>query len=109
MSGKNNHNSGKTCSDEARKKMSESHKGKKLSEKHKKRISEAIKGKRHSKKTVKKLSGENSVHTKLIWNDVNAIREKYPNGKYSQKELAIKYGVSRRTIGDIVRNKTWKT
>lgn len=37
----------------------------------------------------------------------NEIRSRYNNGHYTHKELADKYGVSRRTIGNIINNKVW--
>lgn len=57
------HNIGKKWSEEAKIKMSKSHKGQKLSEEHKRKISEAhkgvsshMKGKKHSEETKRKMS-----------------------------------------------------
>jgi len=38
----------------------------------------------------------------------NEIRDLNKTGKYTQKELAEKYGVHRRTISLIINNKIWK-
>jgi hypothetical protein len=45
--------------------------------------------------------------TVLTWDLVNQIREEWVTGKYTQKELGNKYGVTSRNIGCIVGYKTW--
>lgn len=52
-------------------------------------------------------SGEHNNRSVLTWHDVSGIREEYLTGKYTQSEIAKKYGVSRRTIGLIIKNETW--
>ena len=51
-------------------------------------------------------SGENHHNSKLSWQVVSEIRLKTSNG-CAKKDLAKNYGVSRRTISDIINNKTW--
>lgn len=63
-------------------------------------------GKHHSEETKKKLSLLNAK--KLTPESVLEIRYKYSTKQYTQKQLAIEYGVSRQTIGDIVTHKIWK-
>lgn len=49
------------------------------------------------------------VHTaKLTVDQVLQIREDYANGTYSQARLASAYGVTRYTISDIVRRRSWR-
>lgn len=65
---------------------------------------------KHAYKTgLKKAKrGENNGQSKLAEKDVLKIRELYKTGNYLQRELANIFGVSRRNIGDIINNKTWK-
>lgn len=51
--------------------------------------------------------GEKHPLSKMTWEDVQEIRRLYAGGKTTQKELGEKYGISRRNIGHIVRNRTW--
>jgi DNA-binding XRE family transcriptional regulator len=60
---------------------------------------------------------ENSIHAivnnmcgyvKLDEQKVLEIRKLYKEGNYTHKELALKYGVIRQTIGDIINKKRWK-
>ena len=46
-----------------------------------------------------------SVSQILTENQINEIRNLYKTGKYSQKELAAKYGVSRALISDVIHCK----
>lgn len=50
--------------------------------------------------------GEGNPRSKLSENDVLFIRRKA--GKKTHKEIAIKLGVSRKTVGNVINNKTWK-
>lgn len=53
---------------------------------------------------------ENTRHTsttKLSMEKANIIRNIYSKGELLQKEIAIMYGVSKYTISDVIRNKTW--
>lgn len=53
------------------------------------------------------LGSKNSM-SKLDESDVIGIRKKFKTGIYTQKQLGDVYGVSRRTIGDILNRNTWK-
>lgn len=37
----------------------------------------------------------------------NEIRDLYNSGYYTQKELGEMYGAHRKTISDLLNNKTW--
>lgn len=50
-----------------------------------------------------KNRGNNVLQSK----DIIRIRKLYRTGKWTQKELANKYGVARGTVSDIVTKKTW--
>ncbi|WP_234414176.1 helix-turn-helix domain-containing protein [Paenibacillus sp. CAA11] len=52
--------------------------------------------------------GELNPQAKLTWALVRKIREEYVPYEVSQQALASKYGVSRSTISDIVKNRIWK-
>jgi len=45
---------------------------------------------------------------KLTEDDVREVRRLYATGKFTQQELALKFGVSQMTISNIVRRKLWK-
>lgn len=53
------------------------------------------------------LSGEAVRTSKLTWGDVGAIRSLYASGEYSQRKLAIQFGIAQTTIGVIVRREHW--
>lgn len=55
--------------------------------------------------------GERNGMHKLTQNDVNQIRETYIKGSriFGGGALAKKYGVTKKTIYDIVNDKKWKT
>jgi group I intron endonuclease len=118
-------------SKETLEKRSESLKGRKLSEEHKKKIGDANRGRIHGSKVRKNMSkahkgkklppeqkqkissalrGENGPNTKLTWDQVSKIRELYATGSYPSRKLAEMFGLKdKKTILDIVNNKTWKT
>lgn len=52
--------------------------------------------------------GENHHHTKLTNVEVLKIRRLYDIGEYTQKELGVMFGQSRRNIGKIVNKTNWK-
>lgn len=51
---------------------------------------------------------ENGRHTKLNAEIVKNIRQDRENEKLSYDKLALKYGVSKGTIADIIKKRTWK-
>lgn len=102
MSGKNNPMYGKVsprkgsrCSQETRDRISKALMGRKLSDKHKGNIS------------ISHRKGEQHHFSKLTWEIVDEIREKYGTGEYTHRKLAKEYSISKSTIGCIVSNKTW--
>ena len=52
---------------------------------------------------------ENGRHTKLNENVVRQIKLEYKNTNTSYQKLADKYNISKATIADIIKEKTWKT
>ena len=57
--------------------------------------------------TEKPQNGERNCMAKLTEAQVLKIREKCATKKYTQRELAMEYGVNQATIGFIVRRQTW--
>ncbi|MFW6015287.1 MAG: HNH endonuclease [bacterium] len=53
------------------------------------------------------LIGSKNGQSKLTKKEVIEIRSKYRKENITQKELGKKYGVARRTIGDIINYKCW--
>jgi hypothetical protein len=52
--------------------------------------------------------GERNGRAKLGWADVLTIRDLYRTGEHSQRQLAQRFGVAPRTIGDVVTGKKWR-
>ena len=61
-----------------------------------------------NKKRSSHKIGEINERAKLNWKKVEKIRKLYKTGKYTQKEIGRKYGVTDTTISFIIRNSTWK-
>jgi len=61
----------------------------------------------HAKNSGKANKGENCGTSKLVWDDVYKIREKYTAGNYTHAQLAKKYNVTKANISYIVSNETW--
>lgn len=55
-----------------------------------------------SERQKSKVTGENSCVCKISDKECSEIRAKYKKGDISQRKLGEFYGVSHRTIGDIV-------
>lgn len=53
--------------------------------------------------------GENNPSAFLTVKLVNAIKDEYLKGVKSQRKLAFEYGVSQKTIFNIVHNRSWKS
>jgi len=66
-------------------------------------------GAKHGSKTHPQRipRGEKSGLSVLTRSDVEEIRAKYQTGDFSQGLLGEQYGVSRTTVGQIVRGETW--
>jgi len=54
------------------------------------------------------VRGENGWSAKLTWKQVRGIRRLHLTGKYTDKQLASKFGVTHHNIYAIVKRKTWK-
>jgi hypothetical protein len=52
--------------------------------------------------------GERHYAAKLTWHEVRAIRARYVRGVYGVIRLAKAYGVSERTVREILRGRRWK-
>lgn len=84
-----------------------------------------IAGKSHSKESLKKMSktwfiaghraspetefskGTRSPKRKLTLKEANEIRSKYAGGNVTYGDLSQEYGVSKSSVGDIIRGKTY--
>ncbi|WP_375475293.1 HNH endonuclease signature motif containing protein [uncultured Nostoc sp.] len=62
--------------------------------------------KESNKSTLRR--GENNHFAKLTEKTVRAIKGQIGEGKRSDKQIAVVYGVSERTIRNIASGKTWK-
>lgn len=62
--------------------------------------------KKYTLDKIKRRYGEQNSNNKLTLSQVQEIRSLAHN--FSQRELGEKYGVSHKTIGKILHNKTWK-
>jgi hypothetical protein len=51
--------------------------------------------------------GERNGAAKLTAGQVKAIRDQYARGGVTTQQLGDQYGVTRHTIGDIVKNRRW--
>lgn len=89
--------------------------GFKASQKTKIKMSMARKGKKIKSEIIearirnKTHAGENNGRSKLTQLKANQIRELYKTGNFMYKDLAIMFNVCTGAIGDIIRNKTWKS
>jgi uncharacterized membrane protein len=52
--------------------------------------------------------GSQFSRAKLTETDVQAIKNEYAQGEVTQGDLAMRYGVSKTTVGYILRGKTWR-
>jgi len=55
-----------------------------------------------------KYFGEKNPKSKLNWEKVKEIRDKYLSGKFTSVKLGKEYGVAPNTILGIIENKSWK-
>jgi plasmid maintenance system antidote protein VapI len=53
------------------------------------------------------MKSEDSPTVKISMDIANSIRKDYLTGNFEQKNLCEKYGVSIKTISDVIRNKRW--
>jgi group I intron endonuclease len=122
-------NKNKPCSEETKKLLSQANKGNKfrlgvkVSEKTKILLSQINIGKKATLETKHKMSqsmigknagekngmfGKTSAIAKLTMEQASEIRREYKAGGITLIILAVKYGVSKRTILNIVHNKIYK-
>jgi DNA invertase Pin-like site-specific DNA recombinase len=52
--------------------------------------------------------GSTNGQAKLTEDDVREIRRLYATGNFTQRELALEFGIARSAIGKIVRRQAWK-
>jgi group I intron endonuclease len=112
--GEKNPNWGKKLSEEHRRKLLESNLGKKHSDETKAKISKTktgTKGKKHSDETKRKISeshqGEKFYGAKLTEKRVRMIKVMLRSDIKTHKQIAKLFGVTKQTIGDIKRGKSW--
>ena len=102
---------GRHHSQETKTKISLARQGMRLSEDHKRKISERLKCQIKSEVTKEKnrLSniGSKSHFTKLTWDQVNTIRREYSGTHGEKAGFARNYGVSKNTIGRLLRQESW--
>lgn len=93
--------------------------GKKLSQETKEKISQANSGEKHwhygrscteEEKLKNSLAnrGEKCHLAKLNWEIVRQLREEFKENKTNCAELARKHNLSRFTVWDIIKERTWK-
>lgn len=63
---------------------------------------------RARKRRSRNQAGEKNNMTKLTWDTVREIRERYKAGEVTQAKLGVQFGVVRSAIGHIVRGERWK-
>ena len=101
--------------DERKKYMSDLFIGKPLTKEWVEKIAISNRGKIRSPETKMRLSlshtgktGENASNVKINWGIVREIRRESAEGILSRHQLALKYNVSKTTIGDVINHKVWK-
>lgn len=119
---------GSICSDETKKILSEKNKGNTyrvgviVSDETKAKLSNINTGKRHCQKTLEKMKysmlgknkgenngmyGKKSLQAKLSQEQADKIRQEYAKDNISCAKLGIIYGVSKKTILNILHNKIY--
>lgn len=78
------------------------------SEQSRKKIGDALRGKPKSYEHIRKLSGENSPHSKLTWEQVEEIRRKHKIDKIRNQDLSSSYKISPSQITGIIQNRYWR-
>lgn len=100
----------KKMTEETKLKISLSQKN--LSREKRERINYGIRNNRYTKEYAKKLSdtklGETNPQAKLTEEKVILIKQLWKTGRYTTTTLGEKFNMSRQSINDIVRNRTWK-
>ena len=85
---------------------------KNLSPEKRERINHGIRTKRYNEEYAKKLSdtklGEINPQAKLTANKVKEIKKLWNTGNYSTASLGKRFQISRQSVADIVKGRTWK-
>jgi hypothetical protein len=55
----------------------------------------------------KTVRGEQNGRSKLNWQQVREIRQRYAEGGVSQRELGRQYKIDNKVINKIIHNKIW--
>lgn len=109
--GDKNPSYGKTPSEETKLKMSISRSGENNPFYGKFGPEHPIYGNKHSAETKEEMSiaarGEKNNMAKLTWDEVDRIRELLATNKYSHREIANMFNISRSLVGLILNNKRW--
>lgn len=74
---------------------------------HPERVARGSKSGRYTK-PERTAKGEDTGSAKLTDDQVKAMRNEYAVGGVSYSELAVRYGVAKPTVGNIVRGEKWK-
>lgn len=98
-------NGKRIISEETKKKLSKINTGKKESEETRDRKSKSMFGK--NKGFNNGMFGKKSLHAKLTKNQADVIRSEYVTDQFSLIYLANKYGVSKKTIWNIIHCKIY--
>jgi hypothetical protein len=112
------YSNGYICSEETKKRMSNSQKGRKHSEETRKKLSLArlgnknLLGHKHSEETKRKMSmakkGERHNNAKLTEEQVRKIRRWYATGDYVMKDIADFCNIKQAAISKIITGRSWK-
>lgn len=54
-----------------------------------------------------RTDGENNVNSKLTWENVDEIRQRYADGDTDLYAMQEEYGVKYKTLWEVVNNKSW--
>lgn len=96
-------NMGKVVSEKGRSNISKGKMGVKFSEEHKKNLSNANTGKHTSPNTEFK-KGRKPASAKITKEIILLIKQDYTTDEFSHRELAVKYNVSKTTIGNVLKD-----
>jgi len=99
--GQEHYNYGKSLNDSTKEKISESHMGMKQTDESRKKISYNLKNNKSMPR------GEKHHNSKLTWELVNSIRERFVNGDQRYNKLAKEYGVALTTVKRLLQCETW--
>ena len=94
-------------SEESKRKLSEAHKGRVFTPEHKAKLAKAQEGKMRADSWYQshaKATKEGKFRKKITPEQAKEIRDMYVTGDYTQTQLGNIYGISNRSVSDIVRN-----